>query len=176
MPSDQKIEWCVRSKYIQHSLIVQNTQIFLIRRYKCLLEFVPCSDVFVNGANSIEEGRSLVLARINEACGPLPLQKEGSVRQIEKHNKNITTEWQRSVLSLHRYFQVVMRTRSHYKHNDITTFLCRYAASVNQSLEPITEYFICSLHRYILFGIQNGSFKMEWWFNQRISWYIYQDR
>ena len=132
--------------------------------------------VFVNGANSIEEGRSLVLARINEACGPLPLQKEGSVGQIEKHNKNITTEWQRSVLSLYRYFQVVMWTCSHHKHNDITTFLCRYAASVNQSLEPITEYFICSLHRYILCGIQNWSFKMEWWFNQRISWYIYQDR
>ena len=48
--------------------------------------------MFVNGANSIEEGRSLVLARINEACGPLPLQKEGSVGQIEKHNKNIMTE------------------------------------------------------------------------------------
>ena len=35
-----------------------------------------------------------------------------------------------------------MCTCSHYKHNDITTFLCRYAAIVNQSLEPITEYFI----------------------------------
>jgi len=77
-----------------NSLIVQNTQIYVIRRYKRPLEFVPCSDgkLFVNGADSIEEGRSLMLAGINEACGPLPLQKEGSVGQIKKHNKNITTE------------------------------------------------------------------------------------
>ena len=83
--------------------------------------------MFVNGANSIEEGRSLVLARINEACGPLPLQKEGSVGQIEKHNKNNDrmTKISSFVIPLFPSRYVNTFTLQTQRHNHLLMPLCR---------------------------------------------------
>ena len=77
--------------------------------------------MFVKGADSIEDGRSLVLAGINEACGPLPLQKEGSVGQIKKkqtkkkHNDRMTKD------QFFRYAVISMSLCEHVHTTNITT-------------------------------------------------------